>query len=73
MTSRAPTTFWIFATLLGASTLLPLASAVADPAPDTVNNATVSNGSTGNYDGFDQFRDATGRPLPGWEYLFYSP
>jgi hypothetical protein len=26
-----------------------------------------------NYDGFDQFRDARGNPLPGWEYELRSP
>ena len=73
MTSRLPTTAWIAATLFGVATFLPIAGAVADPAPDAVNNATVATGPASNYDGFDRFRDATGRPLPGWEYLFYSP
>jgi hypothetical protein len=27
---------------------------------------SVTNGIP-NYDGFDRFRDANGRPLPGWE------
>ncbi len=73
MTSRSPATAWALAALLGIAIVAPVADAVADPAPNTQNNATVSNGPVSNYDGFDRFRDATGRPLPGWEYLFYSP
>ena len=34
--------------------------------------AIAPKGSTGIYDNFDQFRDATGRPLPGWQHLFYG-
>jgi hypothetical protein len=34
--------------------------------------AIAPKGSTGIYDNFDQFRDATGRPLPGWQQLFYG-
>ena len=33
---------------------------------------SVTNGIA-NYDGFDQFRDASGEPLPGWEQELRSP
>jgi hypothetical protein len=73
MKPRSPTASLVFAALLGAMTLAPIAAAFADTSPNTENNAMVTKDSTGNYDGFDRFRDASGRPLPGWEYLFYSP
>jgi hypothetical protein len=62
----------IFASLVGATAAMPVAVAVADTAPIPCNS-TAAKGPTANYDGFDRFRDATGRPLPGWEYLFNSP
>lgn len=34
--------------------------------------ATAPKGSTGIYDNLDQFRDSSGRPLPGWQQLFYG-
>jgi len=33
---------------------------------------SVTNGIA-NYDGFDQFRDASGKPLAGWEQELRSP
>lgn len=33
---------------------------------------SVTNGIA-NYDGFDQFRDPKGQPLPGWEQVLRSP
>jgi hypothetical protein len=33
---------------------------------------SVTNGIS-DYDGFDRFRDANGRPLPGWEQELSSP
>jgi hypothetical protein len=71
----------ILAALLGVLALPPAAT-FADTSPNAVNNATVDDrcdsstggaGWTGPYDSFDDFRDATGRSCPGWEYLFYSP
>jgi hypothetical protein len=59
----------------------PGAMAVAE-APNAINNANVDrscdspiagSGTTGPYDSFDSFKDSTGRPCSGWEYLFYSP
>ena len=38
--------------------------------PNASNNATVAN-NTGVYDSFDRFKDASGRPLPGWQYLIF--
>ena len=82
MTLRSRTSAWTFAALLGALAALPIAGAFADESPNTVDNATsddrcsnpmMGNGATGIYDRFDAFRDATGRPCPGWEYLFNLP
>jgi hypothetical protein len=66
------------ATMLGVMSVVPLSPVWADTAPNNGDNATVDgatpqNGTTGNYDGFDRFKDSTGRPLPGWQYLFDSP
>jgi hypothetical protein len=65
----------IFASLVGATAAMPVAMAVADTAPTGCNSDAASSAKppTANYDGFDRFRDPTGRPLPGWEYLFNSP
>ena len=71
MKLTARTMSLVFALLIGGATVLPLTVAKAD-APNTRNNATVTNASTGHYDGFDRFRDETGRPRQGWQYLFYS-
>lgn len=32
---------------------------------------SVTNGIA-DYDGFDRFRDASGRPLPGWQQMLSS-
>jgi hypothetical protein len=82
MTTRSDKTAVIFASFLGTIAALPIAATHADTSPNAVNNATVDDrcnnplagsGSTGTYDNFDSFKDSTGRPCPGWEYLFYSP
>jgi hypothetical protein len=86
MTKLASKTAFIFALLLG-TVAVPMAAALADTSQNDANNVKVGNASTlkvdgsfhsvkngiGDYDGFDRFRDSTGRPLPGWEYLFNSP
>ncbi len=58
----------------------PLAPAFAASAtsPNLIDNATagVDMGrvpTTGIYDGYDNYRDAKGFPLPGWDYLFFPP
>lgn len=56
------------ASILG-STLVPFA-AFADPAPKP--HLTQAS-SASSYDGADQFRDMTGHPLPGWQYLSFTP
>lgn len=76
----------LFAFALCAVTALPIGSAFAEtsatskaapadarPAADTTGVFHSRVNGISNYDGFDQFRDASGRPLPGWEYLFVSP
>ena len=66
------------AAALAAGFVFSFAAAAAQAAPTTesihVSGAyhSVTNGIP-NYDGFDQFRDARGRPLPGWEELLRSP
>jgi hypothetical protein len=79
MTNRLGRTALIFASLLGAVATLPFPAARADSSPQEPNNATFDDrcrdpmawiDSTGIYDNFDSYRDATGRPCPGWGYLF---
>jgi hypothetical protein len=86
MTKHFSTTAFIFTLLLGTAAI-PMTAALADTSQNDINNATVGNASTvhvdgsfhsvkngiSDYDGFDRFRDSTGRPLPGWAYLFNSP
>lgn len=67
------------AALLASGGFLSLAAgAWASSLPHSSNiyvNGTyhsVTNGIA-NYDGFDQFRDARGNPLPGWEQELRSP
>jgi hypothetical protein len=62
----------ILASLVGATAAMPVAMATTDTTPTTCDS-TAAKGPTANYDGFDRFRDPSGRPLPGWEYLFNSP
>ena len=85
MTNHTSKTAFLFASLLG-MVALPIASALADTSQNA-NDTTVGNRPTvhvdgsfhsvkngiSDYDGFDRFRDSTGRPLPGWDYLFNSP
>jgi len=86
MTKYSNKTAFIF-TLLLSTVAMPMTAALADASQNDANNATVKNASAvhvdgsfhsvkngiSDYDGFDRFRDSTGRPLPGWEYLFNSP
>lgn len=67
------------AVLLASGGVLPLAAgaraaSLPDPSNIYVNGRyhSVTNGIA-NYDGFDQFRDARGNPLPGWEQELRSP
>ena len=53
--------------LLGGSVALPLAAALADTGMTTAAHTAM----TGTYDGFDKFKDATGRPAAGWQYLVF--
>jgi hypothetical protein len=66
MQTRLTKTSLAFAAVLSAVSALPIA-AFAD-----TSNATHETTVTGAYDGADKFKDATGRPLPGWQYLIYS-
>jgi hypothetical protein len=68
------------ATFVAAGVGAPLAPALAASAtsPNMVDNATAGVGMgrapvTGIYDGYDQYRDAKGFPLPGWAILFFPP
>jgi hypothetical protein len=67
------------ASLLCAVLALTATAAFAAPSNGTRANIyvdgsyhSVTNGIS-NYDGFDQFRDASGQPLPGWEQELRSP
>jgi len=62
----------ILATALFGSAAAPFASAFADTAQNQPNNATVATVSTGIYDLADRYKDATGRPLPGWQYVIFA-
>jgi hypothetical protein len=73
MTKRSHKASCIFAALLGI-VVLPVAAATADTSNSGVATTTIANDSTEHVDdGFDRFRDSTGHPLPGWDYLFNSP
>jgi hypothetical protein len=68
------------ATFVAAGVGAPLAPALAASAtsPNMVDNATAGVGMgrarvTGIYDGYDQYRDVKGFPLPGWDILFFPP
>jgi hypothetical protein len=64
------------ATVIVAGLGAPLASASAAPAASSnvvVNAGGGSAPTTGVYDGNDQYRDAKGFPLPGWDILFFPP
>jgi hypothetical protein len=82
MTMRFKTTALVFASVLGVMAALPMTAALANTSPNTTDNATsddrcdnrvMGDGFTGIYDNFDRFRDETGRPCPGSEYLFFAP
>jgi hypothetical protein len=82
MTMRFKTTALVFASVLGVMAALPMTAALANTSPNTTDNATsddrcdnrvMGDGFTGIYDNFDRFRDETGRPCPGSEYLFCAP
>jgi hypothetical protein len=49
------------------STAAPLA-AFADTGTGTMTHTAMA----GIYDGTDQFKDATGHPIAGWQYLSYA-
>ena len=53
--------------LLAGSAAMPLAAAVADTGTTTAAHSAM----TGTYDGFDKFKDTTGRPTAGWQYLIF--
>lgn len=62
---------------VAASVGAPLMPALAASAtsPNMIDNTTTDVGmarasATGVYS-YDQYRDAKGFPLPGWEYLFF--
>lgn len=76
-TSRARHAFALMS-FLAASVAAPLAPALAASvtSPTTVDNATVDPGTgrgpaLASYDGYDNYRNASGFPLPGWDYLFF--
>ena len=66
MQTRLTKTSLAFAALLAAVSSLPLAAFAETP------NATHDTHVAGVYDGADKFKDATGRPLPGWQYLIFA-
>jgi len=86
MTERSNKAAFVLATLLCAGAL-PISATLAGTSQTASPTTMIGNDSRaqvdgryhslkngiGNYDGFDRFRDPTGRPLPGWEFLFYSP
>jgi len=75
--SIRPTMTALHIACIAAALVAPPLGAALAASPNAANNATVDSqmdrGANGVYDGFDKFRDTTGRPLPGWEYLFFSP
>ena len=66
MQTRLTKTSLAFAAVLSAVSALPIAAFAETP------NATHQTTVAGVYDNADKFKDATGRPLPGWQYLIYS-
>jgi len=50
--------------LLAGTAGLPLAAFA-----DTGTTMAAHTAMAGTYDGFDKFKDATGRPAAGWQYL----
>ena len=76
-THRSLYTFAL-ATFVAAGAPLAPALAASAVSPNMIDNATVDVGTgrapvTGIYDDYDQYRDAKGFPLPGWDYLFLPP
>ena|SRR5215469_2656916 len=55
---------------LGTASLQPVPGAPAEKRD--AKSDVIVNGSAGGYDGFDRFRDESGRAQQGWEYLFQS-
>ncbi len=72
MSIHSSKTALIFASILGATAAMPLAAALADTMPTVPATTAVSNTPKGVYDGADQFKDATGRPLSGWQNVIFS-
>lgn len=58
------------ASILGSTAIAPITAALADTS-NAATNATIVH-TAGAYDSFDKFKDATGRPLAGWQYLIYA-
>jgi hypothetical protein len=63
------------ATFVAAGACAPLMPAFAASAASTtmIDAGGGSAPSTGVYDSLDQYRDAKGFPLPGWDILFFPP
>ena len=66
------------ATFVAASAPLAPALAASAMSPNMIDNVTADVGMgrapvTGVYDDYDQYRDAKGFPMPGWDYLFFPP
>jgi hypothetical protein len=57
--------------LLALSVLGGIAAPLAAFA-DTSTSTTTRIAMAGIYDGADQFKDATGHPIAGWQYLSYA-
>jgi hypothetical protein len=66
MKSRSIKTSLLALSLLAGSAGLPLAAFA-----DTGTTAATHTAMTGTYDGFDKFKDTTGRPASGWQYLHF--
>jgi hypothetical protein len=72
MTTRSLHAALIFATAFGALAALPLGAARADTMTPATSHAAAPQKSTGIYDYTDQYRDAMGNPLPGWQQVVYG-
>lgn len=69
MKSASIKTALLALSVIAGGAALPLAGALADTTADR-GNATVAHGATrGVYDESDNFRDPSGRPISGWQYL----
>ena len=59
--------------LVAASAGAPLVPALAASAtsPNATTDVGMARASATSVYSYDQYRDAKGFPLPGWEYLFF--